>query len=265
MSHLAAGDISLIDRCLDFYLTHDGLVDLAERHPENKLLHGRGQPGTHDVPLLVDTLHRISRINQPGTTRRSDIDSSSISASDDGSIVNLPVFDKSLFAGQGDRAPLSIEIRGPLDVFILEGWSLGFRPLSEETIRGYLPDPVPPPQCPAPYKMQEHPLTALLQINENLAKVATDVYPFFPLHVVIRPRSYGYVYDWRLQQERQMKAINGGAGMSDDEVARFVDRYMPAYEVWGNEELVRREEGEKEDGREVLELVYDEGRRVIQA
>jgi D-glycerate 3-kinase len=247
----------------DFYLTHRGLVDLADEHPENKLLHGRGQPGTHDVPLLVDTLRAISHMNdsdnEPSTTTTTS-----------SRTVNLPVFDKSLFNGQGDRAPLSIQIKGPLDVFILEGWSLGFRPLPTATLESYhsQPSPVPPPSRLPPYKMHDHLLSAILQINTNLQTISEEVYPFFPLHVVIRPRSYDYVYAWRLEQERQMKALNGGRGMEDEDVRRFVDRYMPAYEVWGNEALragLEAEEGEEAGGRQVLELVFDEERRVVQS
>lgn len=65
-----------------------------------------------------------------------------------------------------------------------------------------------------------------------------------------------------------MKALNGGRGMEDEDVRRFVDRYMPAYEVWGNEALragVKAEEGEEAGGREVLEMVFDEERRVVQS
>jgi pantothenate kinase-related protein Tda10 len=56
--------------------------------------------------------------------------------------------------------------------------------------------------------------------------------------------------------------------MEDEEVRRFVDRYMPAYEVWGNEALragLEAEEGEEAGEREVLELIFDEERRVVQS
>lgn len=35
----------------DIYLPHEGLLAVAAAHPENPLLQGRGQPGTHDVDL----------------------------------------------------------------------------------------------------------------------------------------------------------------------------------------------------------------------
>ncbi|KAJ2992914.1 hypothetical protein NUW58_g2012 [Xylaria curta] len=40
-----------------------------------------------------------------------------------------------------------------------------------------------------------------------------------------------WVYDWRLQQEAMLRAQRG-AGMSDEQVVRFVDAYYPAYELF---------------------------------
>jgi D-glycerate 3-kinase len=93
----------------DLYLPHDGLVALANQTPHNPLWAGRGQPGTHDIELgkkLVKALR-----GQSGT-------------------VELPIFEKSLFDGEGDRLPGGISIPLPVDVVILEGWCVGFHPIS---------------------------------------------------------------------------------------------------------------------------------------
>ncbi|EPQ51844.1 hypothetical protein GLOTRDRAFT_132655 [Gloeophyllum trabeum ATCC 11539] len=37
------------------------------------------------------------------------------------------------------------------------------------------------------------------------------------------------IYKWRLEQEYNMKAKNGGKGMNDEAVKAFVDRYIPGY------------------------------------
>jgi D-glycerate 3-kinase len=37
--------------------------------------------------------------------------------------------DKSACGGRGDRAPTEVGIEAPLDVVLVEGWMLGFRPL----------------------------------------------------------------------------------------------------------------------------------------
>jgi D-glycerate 3-kinase len=104
----------------DLYLPHADLVSLAAAHPQNVLWRGRGQPGTHDIDLGVKTL-------------------SALKAGDHK--VELPQFDKSLFAGEGDRLPegddrIVVEQPPPLDIVIVEGWCVGFHPISEDELLG---------------------------------------------------------------------------------------------------------------------------------
>ena len=47
-----------------------------------------------------------------------------------------------------------------------------------------------------------------------------------------------------------MKKLNGGRGMSDDQVKAFVDRYMPAYALYGDE-------------KGNVRLVLDKNRRIV--
>ena len=114
----------------DLYLPHAGLMALAETHPRNRLLHGRGQPGTHDVELGNEILKALKAINGgeggrgPGQ-------------------VALPVFDKSLFGGEGDRAPRAQVVQGPVDVVVLEGWCVGFYPVRREVVEARWCQPVP--------------------------------------------------------------------------------------------------------------------------
>ena len=103
----------------DLYLPHDGLVAVAQAHPDNGLLKGRGQPGTHDIPLGTDALTRLKRINESRSPT-------------DGPGVELPSFDKSLFGGEGDRAPGGVVVRPPVDVVLFEGWCAGFYPIERE-------------------------------------------------------------------------------------------------------------------------------------
>ena len=103
----------------DLYLPHEALVSLAADHPKNVLWQGRGQPGTHDVNLGVKIL-------------------SALKAGDHK--VKLPQFDKSLFSGEGDRLAMDddrvivVEQPPPLDIVIVEGWCVGFHPISEDTL-----------------------------------------------------------------------------------------------------------------------------------
>lgn len=197
-------------------------MDLACRYPDNMLLRGRGQPGTHNTALLVGVLNNI----------RSAV------------ATELPVYDKSLHGGEGDRASSTVHVEPPVDVFVLEGWSMGFQPLSAEALRSRYNDERAgtPPRA----HMMGHSLAALGQINDNLSRFSTAIYPLFDVHVTLRAGAREYVYRWRLQQESAMKERNGGEGMSDEQVAAFVDRYMPGYELfesgmddyWGGKSLI---------------------------
>ena len=111
----------------DLYLPHDGLVALAQSNPDNGLLRGRGQPGTHDVPLGSAILRKLKHIND---------------ASPDEEVV-LPRFDKSLHGGEGDRVPEGSAVHPPLDVVIFEGWCTGFYPVSAEELDRRWAAPVP--------------------------------------------------------------------------------------------------------------------------
>lgn len=105
------------------------LLSLAASHSENLLLHGRGLPGTHDVALGQAIL---SSIRDP-----------SLLPSSEG-LLQLPFFDKSLTGGYGDRLPLDSPSHPyppisraqleALDVVILEGWMLGFLPVSKPAL-----------------------------------------------------------------------------------------------------------------------------------
>jgi D-glycerate 3-kinase len=103
----------------DLYLPHDQLVAVAQAYPENRLLHGRGQPGTHDVKLGTEILTRLKRMNE-------DVEA--------GEVIHIPKFDKSLHGGEGDRVQEGNSVKGPVDVIILEGWCVGFYPSSREEI-----------------------------------------------------------------------------------------------------------------------------------
>lgn len=54
--------------------------------------------------------------------------------------TKIPVYDKSAFSGQGDRADASTweEVNkpgeAPIEVVVFEGWCVGFRPLDDETL-----------------------------------------------------------------------------------------------------------------------------------
>ncbi|WWC86579.1 uncharacterized protein L201_001456 [Kwoniella dendrophila CBS 6074] len=190
----------------DFYLDRHGLDRVAEEYPTNRMLQGRGPPGTHDTQLLKSVLQQlVTPSDQPPSHS-----------------IALPIFDKSLYDGRGDRSKSTLSINcNEIDE-------------SGRTAR-------------------KHEWDSILEINQHLSILNKDINGYFDCHISITPLDLNYIYDWRLQQEHHMKRENGGLGMSDDEVRLFVDRYMPCYELYGNEEIEL----------DHLKLVYGEDREVV--
>ncbi|KKO99222.1 hypothetical protein THAR02_08676 [Trichoderma harzianum] len=197
----------------DFYLTHEQQLALARENPDNALWQVRGEPGTHDIPLLKSVFSSLLT-HAP---------------------TSLPQYDKALFSGQGDRLPPSTWIpinqeqqqppQTPFQVVILEGWCIGFRPISPEAVAA---------KHSAPSRtLHQHKLEHLLAINEKLGEY-DDVTRLFDAFLHIDSENTEYVYDWRLEQEEHLRLTRGdpNAGMTKEQVVKFVDAYYPAYELY---------------------------------
>ncbi|CAG9998000.1 unnamed protein product [Clonostachys byssicola] len=193
----------------DFYLKHEDLVALGRQNPDNALVQHRGEPGTHDMPLAKSVFTALM----------------------EGKPTKIPVYDKSAFAGHGDRAPesqwRSVNQPGqPLTkAIILEGWSVGFRSLTPDQVEA---------KWKAPSRtLQKHKLEHLLFINERLRQydVLTDLFDAF---IHIDAEDLEFVYGWRAEQEEHLRRDKGdpNAGMSPEQVVKFVDGYFPAYELY---------------------------------
>ncbi|CUS24552.1 LAQU0S17e01508g1_1 [Lachancea quebecensis] len=192
----------------DFYLTHADQQKVSSNNPGNGLLQGRGLPGTHDMRLLDSFMQNLHE------NRGS---------------VHVPVYDKSLFGGEGDRSASADEVALPVDVVIIEGWFLGFEAVGAKVLeqmrsevssqRGKL--------------LRTHELQHLLQVDSGLnayARTLWDNRAFRSVGVVIAA-DVANIYRWRQQQEAQMIA-KFGSGMSEEQVRAFVLRYMPCYELY---------------------------------
>lgn len=175
----------------DFYLTRAEQIKLAAEHADNLYLHQRGYPGTHDIELGVDTLMQLKQ-------------------SREGSLA-LPRYDKSQHQGQGDRADRSLwpQVVLPVDVVLLEGWMLGFRPLAA----GQITDP------------------HLAHINSLLAPYA-EWHRLLDLFLYMYPEDPDFVVEWRSEAEERMKA-KGLPGMSATEVRAYAEKFLPAYRLYG--------------------------------
>ncbi|KAI9160302.1 hypothetical protein LWI28_006966 [Acer negundo] len=179
----------------DFYLTAEGQAKVREANPGNALLELRGNAGSHDLQLSVETMTALSKLNKEGLK------------------MKLPRYDKSAYNGRGDRADPSTwpEVEGPLTVVLFEGWMLGFKPLPMEVVKSV--------------DLQ------LETVNKNLEAYYDAWDKFIKTWIVIKIKDPSCVYEWRLQAEIAMRE-NGKPGMSDEEVKDFVSRYLPAYNAY---------------------------------
>ncbi|TPX56851.1 hypothetical protein SpCBS45565_g08336 [Spizellomyces sp. 'palustris'] len=196
----------------DLYYPHATLKDIAKSNADNPLLQWRGNPGTHDIALGEQVLEAFKRGNQ---TKKD---------------ILIPVYDKSLNHGRGDRVDQAHwnKAQPPFHLIILEGWCLGFTPPTDISSL-YNTDTVPDASLtPAFPHLCSHSMKHIQALLEHLTH-QHRLTKYMNALIHIHPSSLSHVYTWRLEQEHTMKALNGGHGMSDQEVKEFVDMFMPLY------------------------------------
>ena len=168
----------------DFYLRRDEQLGLAARHPGNRYLEHRGYPGTHDVALGASVLAALR----------------------DGRDVALPRYDKSAHGGRGDRSADVSWVRGRVDLVLLEGWMLGFKPVAVVE-------------------------DAALAVPNELLRTYDVWNSLLDVFIALRMQRVEQVVRWRIEAEQAMRA-SGKSGLSDAEVEDYVRRFLPAYELW---------------------------------
>jgi D-glycerate 3-kinase len=181
----------------DFYLTREEQLRLAAAHPGNPYLEHRGYPGTHDVELGVATLTALRNLGSSGGA--------------DSHRAHIPVYDKSLHGGRGDRTPESAwrEVAAPIDIVFVEGWMLGFSPLPDDRID----DP--------------------FLIEPNRALAAYDRWHrLLDAFVVLRAVDPRFVLRWRVEAEEAMRA-SGRPGLDRAAIEDYIRRFLPAYAHYG--------------------------------
>ncbi|KAH8655452.1 D-glycerate 3-kinase [Xylariales sp. PMI_506] len=234
----------------DFYLTYESQVALAASQPDNALVQCRGEPAYHI------TGDRPDRAQNAGTHDMK-LAQEFFSAVCAGLPTKIPQYDKSAYSGQGDRVPNSqwetINRHGTpkVQVVIFEGWSVGFRPLSQSEVEE---------RYRAPSRtLKTHKLEHLEFVNDRLHSYdpITDLFNAF---IHIDAENTEYVYEWRMQQERMLRREKG-TGMTEEQVIKFVDAYYPAYELFAD----KLRSGLFADNVDCqLRLVVDKDRRVKQ-
>jgi len=220
----------------DVYLTGKEQEKLAtESHPNNALLKFRGNAGTHDVKLAVDTLKKL---------KNSDGNSGNVK-------IPLPRYDKTARNGRGDRASVDQwpVVNNPVDVVLFEGWMLGFTPVgADEEIKKIHAD--------------------LKSVDERLRRDGYDeVHSLIDDWLVIKVDDFAWVKQWRLQQE-QASRVAGYDTLTDEQVADFVQRFMPAYDLYARRMYTdgpwRGRDGDaSEKHNSVFTVQIDWNRRVV--
>jgi len=181
----------------DFYLTRAEQVRLAAEHPGNPYLEHRGYPGTHDVELGERVLRALKAVPSAQGAR--------------GSVVRVPVYDKSAEGGRGDRRPESgwRPVHGPLDIVFVEGWMLGFTQVPVSRIDNWF----------------------LAAPNRALARYEAW-HRLLDAFIVLRATEPRFVLRWRVEAEERMKA-DGRDGLSRAAIEDYIRRFLPAYRLYG--------------------------------
>ncbi|KAG6003780.1 hypothetical protein E4U21_001683 [Claviceps maximensis] len=232
----------------DFYLAHRDQLALAESNPGNALVQHRGQPGTHDTQLLKSVFKALATA-QP---------------------TKIPRYDKALFSGHGDRLPedawTPVNQPGdePIQVIIFEGWAVGFRPLRDEDVEArWKGAHNTTTTITSRTLLPRHQLEHLLFVNDKLRDydAVTDLLDAL-IHV--DAEDVGYVYAWRQEQEESLRMARGDplAGMTPEQIVRFVDGYFPAYELYTDG--MRRGVFKDRPGQCQLRMIVTRDRKVKQ-
>lgn len=179
----------------DFYLSWTDLKHVAENAPTNPLLSGRGQAGTHDLYLGRDVLEQLKNPTP-------------------GSEVLIPVFDKSLHDGEGDRLDMSewvrVEHADQVDVVLFEGWMNGFLPRShfaprEDLLEVYRAAEQDPKGQRTNLGIDYDRPFILDYSLENLDRIQRELsqyerlWKFIDVFVQLKPERLSYVWQWRLE------------------------------------------------------------------
>jgi D-glycerate 3-kinase len=184
----------------DFYLTKLERQQLANKvHP---LLVTRGVPGTHDIPLALETIAKLVA----GTTE-----------------TVIPRFDKS----RDDRMPLEQwdSISGPVDIIVFEGWCVGAQAQTEEPLIEPLNSLEAERDADGVWRRT---------VNQALAGEYQRLFGLLDQLIMLQAPSFETVFNWRLEQEEKMLARLGNAAtkkqhqgiMTASQIGEFIAHYQ---------------------------------------
>ncbi len=156
----------------DFYLPSQEMALAINNNPWNV---SRGFPGTHSIDLMKNKLLKWKT---------------------DGELI-VPVFDKSLRDGLGDRSNWRNETP---ELLIIEGWFLGVNPLKFNLPHVENVEP----------QLRPNEISYRLNIQKNLEKYK-DIWSLIDQIWHLKPMKFEYMNLWKSNQEKQMLNKKGSA------------------------------------------------------
>ena len=168
----------------DFYLPSDEMKLAIKNNPWNV---SRGFPGSHSVKLMHEKLSNW-KINGE---------------------LNVPVFDKSLRNGLGDRSHWRFDRP---DLLIIEGWFLGIKPFHGDINVNY--------QNTDSIEFNSHELSYRYIIQKNLERYL-DVWSSIDNIWHLKPLEFEFMNMWKTNQEKEM-FLKKGTALQDHNLSNFL-------------------------------------------
>ena len=165
----------------DFYLPSKDMEIAIKKNPWNV---SRGFPGSHSIELMKEKILKWKVEGQ----------------------LNVPVYDKSLRNGLGDRA--SWRQDNP-DLLIIEGWFLGVKPLSVNSSTEIISPPLSPYECTYRNIIQKN-------LNEYL-----EIWELTDQIWHLKPMEFKYMNLWKSNQEKEY-LIKRGSALKDKKLLNFL-------------------------------------------
>ena len=166
----------------DFYLPSNEMELAIKDNPWNV---SRGFPGSHSIKLMHEKLLNW-KINGE---------------------LNVPVFDKSLRNGLGDRSHWRLD--NP-DLLIIEGWFLGIEPLTSDVNYKII-------NCA---ELSSHESFYISKIQNNLKKYS-DIWNLIDNIWHLKPLKFEYMNMWKTTQEKEM-FLQKGKALKDEKLSNFL-------------------------------------------
>ena len=166
----------------DFYLPSNEMELAIKNNPWNV---SRGFPGSHSIDLMKEKLQKWKVDGQ----------------------LNIPVFDKSLRNGLGDRSHWRKE---EPDLLIIEGWFLGVHPLKIDSINTEIISP----------KLSTYECSYRKNIQFNLNHYS-DIWNLIDQTWHLKPLKFEYMNEWKSNQEKNM-LLKRGSSLNDKKLSDFL-------------------------------------------